>query len=171
LLWRSGGLANADLGCVLKVTIERRAGDPKRLADRGDIRLPRSVELVRQRQLLRIGQLLRPSAKPTTGAGGGEPGVGALANQVAFEFGQRPKEMEDELAAGRGGIELLGRLRETRQEPARFPARLRGDPCFTVHPVVLVLDDEAMESRVQLRQRQDRRCRRGARRSHGCSRR
>ena len=33
--------------------------------------------------------------------------MGALPDQVAFELGQRPEDVEDELAAAGGGVDLL----------------------------------------------------------------
>jgi hypothetical protein len=37
------------------------------------------------------------------GPGGGQPGAGALADEVAFELGQSREDVEHELAAGGGG--------------------------------------------------------------------
>ena len=54
-------------------------------------------------------------------------------------------------------VELLERLRQPRQEAARLPARLRRHPGLAVHPVVVVLEEEAVEPLVQLGQGQDRR--------------
>jgi hypothetical protein len=39
--------------------------------------------------------------------GGGQPGGGAFADEVAFELGQGREHVEDELAAGGGGIYRL----------------------------------------------------------------
>jgi hypothetical protein len=41
------------------------------------------------------------------GSGGGQPGAGAFADEVAFELGQGGEDMEDELAAGGGGVDGL----------------------------------------------------------------
>ena len=41
------------------------------------------------------------------GPGGGEPGAGAFADEVAFELGQGGEDVEDELAARRGGVDCL----------------------------------------------------------------
>ena len=41
------------------------------------------------------------------GPGGGQSGAGAFADQVAFELGQGGKDVEDELAAGGGGVDCL----------------------------------------------------------------
>jgi len=39
------------------------------------------------------------------GPGGGQPGGGAFADEVAFELGQGGEDVEDELAAGGGGVD------------------------------------------------------------------
>ena len=39
--------------------------------------------------------------------GSSQPGGGAFADEVAFELGQGGKDMEDELAAGGGGVDRL----------------------------------------------------------------
>jgi hypothetical protein len=70
------------------------------------------VELPGERELLGIGQLPRPAPKSSSGSGRGESRVGALADQIALELGQGPEEMEDELAARRGGVDLLGQTLE-----------------------------------------------------------
>jgi hypothetical protein len=50
----------------------------------------------------------RWSAAPAaTGPGRGQPGAGPLADQVAFELGQGREDVEDELAAGGGGVDRL----------------------------------------------------------------
>jgi hypothetical protein len=41
------------------------------------------------------------------GSGGGQPGAGAFADEVAFELGQGGEDVEDELAAGGGGVDRL----------------------------------------------------------------
>jgi hypothetical protein len=41
------------------------------------------------------------------GSGGGQPGGGAFADEVAFELGQGREHVEDELAAGGGGVDCL----------------------------------------------------------------
>jgi hypothetical protein len=41
------------------------------------------------------------------GSGGGQPGGGAFADEVAFELGQGGKDVEDELATGGGGVDRL----------------------------------------------------------------
>ena len=48
--------------------------------------------------------------------------MGALADQIALELGQGPEDVEDELAARRGGVDLLGQTLE-----ADPPLRKRGD--------------------------------------------
>jgi hypothetical protein len=41
------------------------------------------------------------------GSGGGQPRGRAFADQVTFELGQGGEDMEDELAAGGGGVDRL----------------------------------------------------------------
>jgi hypothetical protein len=41
------------------------------------------------------------------GPGGGEPGAGAFADEAGFELGQGGEDVEDELAAGSGGVDRL----------------------------------------------------------------
>jgi hypothetical protein len=41
------------------------------------------------------------------GPGGGQPGGGAFADEVAFELGQGGEHVEDELAARRDGVDRL----------------------------------------------------------------
>jgi hypothetical protein len=48
-----------------------------------------------------------PAAVAAPGPGRSQPGASALADQVAFELGQGGKDVEDELAAGGGGVDRL----------------------------------------------------------------
>ena len=43
----------------------------------------------------------------------GEAGLGALANTLALELGQRSEQVEHQLAAGTGGVDVLGEGPET----------------------------------------------------------
>jgi len=45
------------------------------------------------------------AAVAAAGPGGGQPGGGAFADEVAFELGQGGEDVEDELAAGGGGVD------------------------------------------------------------------
>jgi hypothetical protein len=47
------------------------------------------------------------AALAAAGPGGGQPGAGAFADEVAFELGQGGEDVEDELAAGGGGVDRL----------------------------------------------------------------
>ena len=42
------------------------------------------------------------------GSSDGEGGEGAVADEIAFELGERAEELEDELAAGGRGVDVLG---------------------------------------------------------------
>jgi len=62
------------------------------------------------------GQHRRPAAAAATGPGSGQPSAGAFADQVAFELGQGSEHVEDELAAGGGGVD--GLLQAAESDPA-----------------------------------------------------
>jgi hypothetical protein len=47
------------------------------------------------------------AGRPDPGPGGGQSGAGPLPNKVAFELGQGGEDVEDELAAGGGGVDRL----------------------------------------------------------------
>ena len=49
----------------------------------------------------------RPATVAAAGPGGGQPGAGAFADEVTFELGQGREDVEDELAAGGGGVDRL----------------------------------------------------------------
>ncbi len=80
--------------------------DEQRLRDRRDRVLARLVQLPRDGQLLR-GHARGPATHAASGPGGGEAGTGPLADQVALELGERSEEVEDQLAAGRGAVNVL----------------------------------------------------------------
>ena len=52
-----------------------------------------------------VGKGRRPAAGPAPGPRGLEPGLRALVDDRALELRQRPEDMEDELAPGRGGVD------------------------------------------------------------------
>jgi hypothetical protein len=56
------------------------------------------------------------AAVAAAGPGGGQPGAGAFADQVAFELGQGREDMKDELAGGGGGVDRL--LEAAEPDPA-----------------------------------------------------
>jgi hypothetical protein len=58
----------------------------------------------------------RPAAVAAAGAGRGQPSIGAFADEVAFELGQGGEDVEDELAAGGGGVDRL--LEAAEPDPA-----------------------------------------------------
>jgi hypothetical protein len=49
----------------------------------------------------------RSAAAAAAGPGRGQPRAGPLPDEVAFELGQRGEDVEDELAAGGGGVDCL----------------------------------------------------------------
>lgn len=77
--------------------------------------LPRSLQLVGG------DNRLSPALPPTCG-GSGQPGLGALADQVALELAQRAEDVEDEPSARRGGVDAFGQRPEA--DATRFQ---RGD--------------------------------------------
>ncbi len=92
--------------------VERRPRDAECATDGRDVDLPAGVEPSRQLELRRIGELLGSTPGSPSGAGGSEPGLGPLPDQAALELSQRPEDVEDELATGRGGVDLLGQALE-----------------------------------------------------------
>ncbi len=45
---------------------------------------------------------------PTAGPRRGEPRLGPVTNDVPLELSERPEDVEDQLAAAGGGVDLLG---------------------------------------------------------------
>jgi glycine/D-amino acid oxidase-like deaminating enzyme len=62
------------------------------------------------------GHHRRPAAVAAPGPGGGQPSGCAFADEVAFEVGQGGEDVEDELAAGGGGVDRL--LEAAEPDPA-----------------------------------------------------
>ncbi len=73
---------------------------------------PPVIERSSELELLGIGQLLRPTTQSSTSARRGKARLRPLPDQVAFELGQGAKDMEDELPAGGGRVDLLGQALE-----------------------------------------------------------
>jgi hypothetical protein len=74
--------------------------------------LPVVVELLGQRQLLRVGQLLRPTPFASPGSRRGQTRLGPLADEIPLELGQGPENMEDQLAPRCRRVDLLGQAPE-----------------------------------------------------------
>ena len=53
------------------------------------------------------GQHRGSPAAAAAGPGGGQAGAGAVTDEVTLELGQRGEDVEDQLAAGGGGVDLL----------------------------------------------------------------
>ena len=91
---------------LLEVPIERRPGNPQGLADFSDgvalvfSKAPQLLDLLRT-------QHLGSAKQPATGAGSLEACMSALPDEVTLELSERTKDMEDELPATGGGINLL----------------------------------------------------------------
>jgi hypothetical protein len=60
-----------------------------------------------RRLLFFLVHTLRAATFPASGSCRRQTGVGPFLNKVAFELGQRSKDMKDEFAAGGGGIQAL----------------------------------------------------------------
>jgi hypothetical protein len=87
------------------VAIERCAGGAQFGAEFADTGLLIAHRRLRQAHLrFREGEF--PAALASPGAGGGESRFGALPDEFAFELRQRRENPEDELAAGRGGVDV-----------------------------------------------------------------
>src|SRR4051794_41377724 len=97
---------------VPHVPIEGRPGDAQGLTD-----LPNGVPLILSKalQLLDLlgcehfGSAKQSAARP----GSSKAGVGALPDEIPLELGQCPEDMEDELAAAGGGVQLFLERAET----------------------------------------------------------
>jgi hypothetical protein len=65
------------------------------------------------------GQHLRPTAAAAASPSGRQPSGRALADEVAFELGQGREDVEDELAAGGGGVDRLLQAAEPDAAPGQ----------------------------------------------------
>jgi hypothetical protein len=97
------------------VAVDRGPADPKGGGDRRHRVLPRAVHFPGHLELV-SAQHGWSAAVAAAGSGGGQPGVGPFADEVAFELGQGGEDMEDELAAGGGGVDRL--LEAAEPDPA-----------------------------------------------------
>jgi hypothetical protein len=89
-----------------KVPIDRGAAHPERVGNRRHGVLTRGIHLLGHLEL--VGGHDRGAATvPAAGPGGGQSCGGAFADEIAFEFSQGCEHVEDELAAGRGGVDRL----------------------------------------------------------------
>src|SRR5215216_1760712 len=88
------------------MAIDRGPADPQGGSDGTDRVLPRAVHLLGHLELV-AGQRRRAAAVAAAGPSSGQPGGGSFADQVAFELGQGRKDVENELAAGGGGVDRL----------------------------------------------------------------
>lgn len=109
-----------DLLINANMPVERCPGNPQCLADRGDVGAALVIEPLRERKRLGIGQLLGTTTEPTSGSSRPQSRMRPLLDQVALELRQRTKDMEDELAAGGGGIDLLGETFEANSPPLQL---------------------------------------------------
>src|SRR3954452_673046 len=127
---------------LLEVPIERRPGNPQRLAN-----FPDGVALVlgKRPQLLDLlrSQHLRSAKQPATRSSCLEPCVGALPDEVPLELGQCAEDVEDQFPTAGGGVDLflegaeanapllqlpdsLDQMRQRAAEPVQPPVRRQG---------------------------------------------
>src|SRR5512135_651389 len=103
-----GRSVSGQLPCLCRdVAVQGGPGDAQGATDVGDRGGLVVVEGLGDLRLTRV-ERSGASAEPPSGPGGGQPGLGALPDQVAFELSQRAEDVEDQLAAaGGGGVDLL----------------------------------------------------------------
>jgi hypothetical protein len=87
--------------------VERRATHPETLGDVADVVVAVGHERLDHHEVL-FGDLDGAAAGLATGTSGLEARHRAFTDEVAFELSQAREEVEDELAGGRAGIDLLG---------------------------------------------------------------
>src|SRR5215218_4928434 len=90
-------------GGGVEVAVDRGAANSQGRSDLGNRVLPGRIQLPRDLELVSL-QDGGSAAVATAGPGGSQPSTGAFADQVAFELGQGGKDVEDQLAARRGGV-------------------------------------------------------------------
>jgi hypothetical protein len=76
-----------------EVTVERRATHPNRV---GNLlhRVPTTLDHLPSHPKLVLSHDCRAPAMAASRAGGGQAGLGALANELALEFGDRAEDVE-----------------------------------------------------------------------------
>jgi hypothetical protein len=99
---------------AVKVPVDGGTTDAQGRGDRGHRVLPGHIHLLRHLRLVG-GHDRGPAAVAAPSPGGGQPSAGAFADEVAFELGQGGKDVENELAAGGGGVDRL--LQATGPDP------------------------------------------------------
>ena len=106
--WRggAGGHLRISHRTQLQILVERLLGDPEHLAELTDGLLPPVVGL-KEELLLLWGELGGAATIAAAGPGGSQAGLSALPNEVAFKLGDRPEDLEDQIAAGGGRVDRL----------------------------------------------------------------
>jgi hypothetical protein len=97
---------------LTQVPVDRSATHPKCSGDLGERVLARVVHLAGKYEFCRR-HARRSAALTSSGSCRSQPGQSALANEVALKLGQRAEDMEDQLAARRGRIDVLLQATET----------------------------------------------------------
>lgn len=107
-----GGLSVGvdDNAAVAQVLVERDLGDVQALGNLVDAERLLAVERFGHdgRALSFFAEAPPAAAHSASGTGRGQPGVGALANELALELGQGGKQIKHEPALGRGRIDGVG---------------------------------------------------------------
>src|SRR4051812_46409342 len=106
--WLGMELARVLASANLYIPIKRRPRNPERRANLADrVRLI-GIERFGHGDLPRGWLSLGSPAQATTSARSLQACVGSLPDDVSLKFGQRAEDVEDELPAGGGGIDVLG---------------------------------------------------------------
>lgn len=108
------------------MSVDGGAADAEHGGDLGDCVLVGVVHLAREGELVGARGFGAPTVA-SAGPGGGEAGVSAFADQVAFDLGERGGEVEDELPARGGGVDRLLKAAE-----ADIAVGERGDGVYEV---------------------------------------
>ena len=99
-------LGSAAAAAGAEVAVDRGPADPEGHGDRRNRVLPGAVHLLGHLGFVG-GHDRGAAAVAAPGPSSRQSSGGALADQVAFELGQGGEHVEDELAAGGGGVDRL----------------------------------------------------------------
>src|SRR4029077_20031471 len=95
--------------------VKGRAINTERCCDFADRDVPICQQFTSVRELLAAEFGFAPAVAPSSSRGG-EPGLGALADQIALHFGERGEDVEDQTTAWGRGVKTL--RERTKPDPA-----------------------------------------------------